>query len=162
MTPERPFGCPGVPCHPQDRWLGEVELGILDLGVLAILRAFLQTFSDPASQGWKAAFATGRQIEAPSGPDVALGVLEALETMRRARVSTFRFSNPACLSCAAILSEHERRFVLVFRGLRLGHRSEALTHAMLLCEGNDTGPFIAALERLVEQVEPDHEAARSG
>ena len=72
--------------------------------------------------------------------DIVLGVLAAVRTMRVARVSTFRHSNPACPQCSRILTEHERQFKGAFTVIR----NAASAHAMRLCEGNDTTRVLAA------------------
>jgi len=143
--------------------LKDASLDQIENAVLEVSRYYWQAFAIPASQSWlRALHVAERRFGAQAGGEVGLGVLAAVQAMRMSRFSCFRFNNPACEDCASILSDDERRFVDVFRDVRRGSLGSATTHAMILCEGNDTSGLIhrmADLVRLTCSMEPAARAA---
>jgi len=114
-----------------------------------------QGVAEPYVQSWTSGFSVGHyHLERTDGAEIALDILEAIQSMRHARVSCFRFSNPRCTGCAGILGEHERLLMQSFRAVRRGKTGEARTHAMLLCEGNDTDEFLYRLAILARSTQP--------
>ncbi len=95
------------------------------------------------AEGW-----LGRE----AAPATVFAVFHVIQQMRRSRRSCFRFSNPDCAGCAAQLCAHERLLLNTCRALARGRPDEAAAHAMILCEGNDTGPFLHEMARLARQV----------
>lgn len=145
------------------------ETALVDAGfdqvehsILEICRFFFQTFAQPTCQSWLHALQRADHVFDPEhSAQTAFSILAMVQAMRASRKSSFRFNNPYCPGCAQLLTEHERQFMGVFRGLRAGHLSEAQTHAMLLCEGHDTTAFLdrtASLVGLLAQapVAPDY------
>ena len=129
------------------------ELALADAGfdgaeraVLNVARHFWQTFAVPESQAWLSAMqiAQDASVNDTSG-EFGLEVLAAVQSMRMSRSSCFCFSSPGCPGCSAIVSEHERQFMSVLRAVREGRNGVAQTHAMILCEGNDTAAFLARM-----------------
>ncbi|MBL3569967.1 hypothetical protein DSD19_14860 [Rhodovulum sp. BSW8] len=121
--------------------------------MLTVARHFFQSFAKPQSEGWIRALAAAEQrfrpgMHAASAADMAVRLLAALQELRAARTSGFRFSNPDCPGCAARLTEQERQFMDVLIALRRGKRSKAHAAAMMLCEGNPTDSFLRAMADL--------------
>lgn len=130
--------------------LADADFDVCETTVLEIARCYWQTFAYPASQAWLSAFQRANQGSwGHRGGVIGLQVLEAVQAMRMSRTSCFHFSNPDCKCCSAIVSEHERHFMNVFRSLRDGRVGPARTHAMILCEGNDTGELMERMSVLV-------------
>ncbi|TCP60922.1 hypothetical protein EV663_10797 [Rhodovulum bhavnagarense] len=138
---------------PGDTPLAQAGFDPIEHGVLTIARLFFQSFAFPKSQAWMSAFGRAGQflshglVNARSR-DVAFAVLGAVQEMRKARKSGFRFSNPDCRCCASLLSDHERHFLEVLRALRRGTRSQAHCAAMLVCEGNPADGLLPAMSDL--------------
>lgn len=141
--------------RPEGRGTALEQLDLCDdaLTVLAIARHYFASFACPQQQGWLAAMGTALQAYGDSrGPHVAVAVLSAVQAMRRARQSTFRFNSPGCPCCAGFASQHERAFLASLRATSEGRQDAAAGHAFLLCEGNDSAPFLSALVTLSEVV----------
>lgn len=121
-----------------------------DQVVLQTARYFFESFANPEHQSWllglKCPTLTYGEID---GVRVASLVLGAVQAMRQARQSCFRFNNPHCANCARLLSEHEGLFMRSFIALREGRRPVAFSYAMLLCETNPVDTFLAAQTRLI-------------
>ncbi|MBK1637043.1 hypothetical protein [Rhodovulum adriaticum] len=144
--------CNRTPSH-GDTPLAQAGFDPVEQGVLTIARLFFQSFAFPNSHAWLSAFARAGRLLPPGAVqgrsrDVAFAVLGAVQEMRTARKSGFRFSNPDCPCCASILSDHERHFLEVLRALRRGTRSQAHCAAMLVCEGNPADGLLLAMSDL--------------
>ncbi|BAQ67730.1 hypothetical protein NHU_00561 [Rhodovulum sulfidophilum] len=138
---------------PLDRPLAEAGYDPSEHGVLTVARYYFQSFAFPNSQAWINAFAKAESLFPPGmaragASEIAVAVLAAVQQMRAARGSGFRFSNPDCPGCARILSPHERQFMEVLVALRRGRRSRAHAAAMLICEGNASETFLVAMSDL--------------
>ena len=145
--------------HASDRLLGDAGYDAEELVVLTVARYNFKTFSEPHGQAWMKAFGFARSVLGEGrGAWIACAVMDLVQEMRLSRRSTFWFSNPDCPGCANILCECERQLMGVVVALRRGRRSEAHTHAMLLCEGHDTSAFLKAAERLTNAM-PVHPLA---
>ncbi|MEM8591966.1 MAG: hypothetical protein AAGF13_05515 [Pseudomonadota bacterium] len=141
-------GCEGRP-HGNERRVAGMGYDKTERSLLVIARFYFLTFSDPSSQGWMRASAAARAaFDEPHASYIAAAVLEAVNELRIARGSAFEFSNPDCPGCSQILCEAERQFMEALTAVRLGRVSAAYASAMLLCEGGNSVPLIAALERL--------------
>lgn len=157
-----PGGCCNRSPSPKEIGLGEAGYNDVEDAILEISRYFFQTFAIPEAQSWL----TGMQraesrFAGAAGPGIAFDILAAVQAMRMSRVSPFRFNNPSCPGCSAIVSEHERQFVGVYRAVRRGHRGEAQMHALLLCEGNATACLMRRMEALVASTKPYVQATLS-
>ncbi|MEL6736478.1 MAG: hypothetical protein AAFO98_11520, partial [Pseudomonadota bacterium] len=84
--------------------------------------------------------------------------LDVLNEMRMSRQSSFRFSNPRCECCAAMITQDERYLVQVLQNIRNHKLSAATSTAMLLCEGNDSRGFLQATRDFCATVWPDHQS----
>jgi hypothetical protein len=118
--------------------------------ILTLARFFFQTFAIPESQSWIPGFDMAEEIFGEAeGPIIGTRLLAALRGVRYARRSVYYFNSPTCECCAAVVTEHERRFMAAFRGVREGHLGQARTELMMLCEGNDITQALGAMTRLV-------------
>lgn len=129
--------------------LAETDYDFEEKAVLEVARFFWQSFAVPETQSWLLALQCAEDnFDHLGASNTGLLVLASVQSMRMSRVSCFQFNNPMCKGCASIVSEHERQFMNVFRAVREGSKGRALTHAMILCEGNDTELFISRMEEL--------------
>ena len=117
--------------------------------LLTLARFFFQTFAIPQSQSWMNGLDMAEATFGDTiGPMVAMRMLDALRGVRYARRAVYCFNSPTCKGCAAVVTEHERRFMAAFRGIRSGQIGHAQTELMMLCEGNDITQVIGAMTRL--------------
>ncbi len=129
--------------------MADLDLDAFEHAALAIMRCFFSSFADPACQGWLKAARAAETCFAGDEPGARfLSLLRVVQAMRMARRSPFRFSNPDCAGCAAVLTEAERHLMLALRGARRGRLGAARAHALLLCEGGDATGLLAALDAL--------------
>ncbi|ARE42287.1 hypothetical protein RGUI_4261 (plasmid) [Rhodovulum sp. P5] len=143
--------------EPGDVPVSNAGFDTLEHAALTVARYYFQSFAFPKSEGWVKGFALAEHNFHPravpaKASEVAVAILAAVQEMRAARKSGFRFSNPDCAGCARVLCGPERHFMEVLTALRRGSRSHAHTAALLLCEGNPTQPFLRAMEDLVGPV----------
>ncbi|MEO9650243.1 MAG: hypothetical protein ABJ360_04015 [Roseobacter sp.] len=144
---------------PGDKELSLVDAGYdpVEMAVLEIARCYWQTFAVPQSQSWLYAIS---YAERHFGGTASNKILSAVQAMRMSRISCFRFNNPVCPECAAIVSEHERQFINTFIAMRSRRRGSAETHAMILCEGNDTRSLLDRMDDLVQTICPERVSRR--
>lgn len=134
---------------PKEMALSEAGYDDIEEAILTIARYYFQTFALPQTQSWLAALQVAdTRFPGTSSAGIAMDILAAVQAMRMSRSSPFRFSNPACPGCSQIIGEHERQFMCVVQAARRGQMGSARTHAMLLCEGNDTEALIARMVAL--------------
>lgn len=136
--------------------LAEAGLDDAETSILEVARWFWQSFAMPQTQAWLMALHLAKhRFREQRGGTVGLEILATVQAMRHSRASCFRFNNPACQCCAAFVSEHERQFMSVFRAVRDEREGPARTHAMLLCEGNNTEFLIERMTELVRVTYPE-------
>ncbi|MEM6621889.1 MAG: hypothetical protein AAF674_06635 [Pseudomonadota bacterium] len=148
-----------------DRTPSEKEVSATDAGldgdersVLEISRFYFMSFASPDSHAWMVAIGRARNRFAESAaPSIAVSILEAVQSMRCSRISTYIFNSPTCPCCSEILSEHERQFIGILVATRCQRRSEAHTHAMLLCEGNPVEDLLERMKSLARLLGPRSE-----
>ncbi|MEM6371235.1 MAG: hypothetical protein AAF727_00420 [Pseudomonadota bacterium] len=146
-------GCSKGSTAPGDTPLAALDVDPVEYGFLNAARFFCLSFSEPCSGAWVTAL-----LGAPSffpGDDSAETMrcaLAVVHEMRTSRRSTFRFSNPRCEACAAIVTEHERHLVQMVQHARAGRGSMMASSAMLLCEGHDTARVCAAAQGFASHV----------
>lgn len=138
--------------HQQDSFemlVADAGYDQIEKGLLTIFRHFFQTFAVPEQQGWMIAFQSAyKSFPGGQAADIGVGAFSVVQAMRSARRTGFWFSNPDCPVCSAVLCTDERQLMEALVATRRGQRSRAHAHALLLCEGNDTGPFLDALNHL--------------
>jgi len=143
--------------HPKDCYVSDLPLTLEEQIALTIARHFFQSFAQPASYAWINAFAEAEaRFGMDAGPGIAARLLAGLQAMRRARRSVFMFNSASCRGCAAIATEHERRLMLSIHALRRRRTSEARLEIMLLCEGNEVEPVLAALAAVARALGDEH------
>lgn len=131
----------------------DADFDSVEAKVLEVSRYFWQTFAIPETQSWLYALKVAAEYSAfRDGCEFGLCVLSAVQAMRMSRKSCFHFNSPTCEGCAAIISDHERHYMHIFRAVRDNHLSQARSHAIILCEGNDTNDLIARISDLVQVI----------
>ncbi|MEM7422619.1 MAG: hypothetical protein AAF334_02795 [Pseudomonadota bacterium] len=141
-------------CHHRDpsskeMLVSEANLDMGEITILEICRYFFVSFTSPCSHAWMKAFVKAESMFPPdSAAEVAWRTAAFLQGMRTSRRSIFQFNSPNCPGCARILSEHERQLLGVLVATRCNRESEAMTHAMVICEGNSTDSLLAATRDL--------------
>ncbi|MEM9707545.1 MAG: hypothetical protein AAF871_02045 [Pseudomonadota bacterium] len=124
----------------------------IETAILEVARFYWQTFAMPETQSWLMAHHRSEvRFGQEMGGLLGLDILSAVQAMRMARTSCFKFNNPGCPHCAEIVSEHERQFMNVLQSIRAKRMGATITHAMLLCEGNDASAFIQRMAEVAER-----------
>lgn len=117
--------------------------------VLGISRRFFATFSEPEAHGWMEAFEEAERVfPPPFGATLALAVMRAIRVLRQSRRTVFNFAHPDCAICDLTITQEERYLISTLRSVRRSQRSEALTYALLVCEGCDPEQLVQAFEVL--------------
>ncbi|MEL6508174.1 MAG: hypothetical protein AAFQ47_13285 [Pseudomonadota bacterium] len=146
----RPTRCCGAP-NANPKLARTDNLNPFEGKILTIARCFFQSFAFPAGQTWIESFKMADNFfKSEDAAQYALGTLNVVQTMRVARNSTFKFSNPLCPGCASLLTEAERQLTSALAAVRMGQRSTAHIHALLLTEGNDPQPMLRAMKELCD------------
>ncbi|MEM1429748.1 MAG: hypothetical protein AAGG09_09840 [Pseudomonadota bacterium] len=145
--------------HERGTPVAELKYSPAERAVLAVARAYFNSFACPATQGWiggisEALHAFGEE----RGPEVAVAVLSVVQCMRRARSSVFRFNSPDCPRCALFVTGHEQMLMAAARAAARGRLDAAGAHATLLCEGSDVRKFLKSLETLADKAFPPTDA----
>ncbi|GAA4222096.1 hypothetical protein GGQ68_001236 [Sagittula marina] len=134
-----------------------------ELIMITIARHYFGSFAAPDQQGWLGGVSAALRFYGHDiGPHAAVAVLSAVQAMRRSRISAFRFNSADCAHCAAHLSENERQFLNTCRAMATNRREAAKGHAMILCEGNDTQPFLEAMAVMAQVCKISRVTPRSG
>ena len=130
--------------------IGELDLSPVEFSILCAARFFFASFAEPNSQSWLSVVLSSEDFF-PKGdsPLIVKNVLTMVHELRTSRKSVLRFSSPRCIDCSAILTAEERHIIMMLKELQRGSHSSASTHAMLLCEGNETGGLLKASETLL-------------
>lgn len=150
----RPSNALGATHHDHDLAGNEMRLDragldLVEISVLAVQRSFFQSFATPASQSWMhGADIASERFGERNGMSIWRAVLAQVQQMRLARQSCFSFSNPLCAVCRQVLTADERQLAFTLKAIRQGRSDWARTHAMILCEGGEVGPFIQATQDL--------------
>ncbi len=152
-------------------------LGLDDFetGLLAVLRHFLTAFAHPESHAWQTAFrVAGERWGEARGPQIAMGLLQVLHSMRGARRSSFEFANPLCVTCRTQATGTEAAFLHMLQAMRRDRTDLARNAVLILTEGTmDAGLIQSALAfaarhpalsgtipLLADEAEPDWSAPR--
>lgn len=141
---------------PKETTIQEAGYDSVETAVLEVARYYWQTFAIPQSQSWLGALQRSETcFPGLNGVEVGLETLASVQAMRMSRISCFNFNNPGCPDCSRIVSEHERQFMNVLQAIRMGRIGAAKTHAMILCEGNETDALIRRMIELAKALTPD-------
>lgn len=134
----------------------QFKLSSCEAKVLKVARYYFMTFADPSKQAWLDANDYSiKHFSADQGPYVALAILSAIQSMREARQSEFKFNNPECKVCSKLLTEHEKGLINTIRCKVNGEDQAASAHAFILCEGNDSSQFLTSTLILAAICFPD-------
>jgi len=116
------------PHRPTEDALPIETLGLdeMERGLLAVLRHFLNSFSEPESQSWQMGFAiAAERWGETSGPRRAMALLTVVQAMRRARPVAFRHANPLCPSCRGFVTPEEASLMRMLQAMRRDWTAEA-------------------------------------
>lgn len=123
--------------------------------VLHIVRRYCASYARTSRPYWEDAIDVAiANFGDFHGPAVAVAALNVLRKMRPYRKSVFRFNNPYCKECSKKLTECERLLIQTLHCVRHNDQSGAAVEALMLCEGNETGPFIDEVGRLSNALLP--------
>ncbi|MEM6933225.1 MAG: hypothetical protein AAF526_06490 [Pseudomonadota bacterium] len=120
-----------------------------ELAVLEVSRRFFAAFAHPEEHGWMDAFEQAEQMfPPPFGATLALAVSRTIRVLRSTRTTPFEYAHPSCQFCDKIITQEERYLISILRAVRKERASEAVTHALLVCEGGEPERLVAAFEAL--------------
>lgn len=147
-------------CSPRTAFGPAPAPGSYPWALLQILRLQIQSQIAPERHSWQRGLALAGAIWGQvEGPQVFAALAGMLDRMGRSRRSMFRFSNPDCSGCAAMMTAHESLFLQIITLTLRAQDDKAERVAFLLCEGNDISGLVQAAVRLA-QLLPSEAAAR--
>jgi len=124
-------------------------LGLDDFetGLLSVLRHFLTAYARPETQAWQFAFSVAAERWGSArGPQIAMGLLPVLQSLRGARRGPFDFANPLCETCRTYVTGTEAAFMTMLQAMRRDRSDQARPAVLALTEGTmDPGLIQAAL-----------------
>jgi hypothetical protein len=145
MKNQKQEGC-GKVASEKECLLSDLNLPTSHEPVLHILRHYFNGFAVPQSMSGITAFTTTNvAYDEIYGPQVAVKTLQMLQDIRLSRRSPFNFNSPACPNCRRIITEHERRVLLVLKAINASLFGQARTELMMLFEGNDIDQALRAV-----------------
>lgn len=125
--------------------VGTLGLDEFETGLLAVMRHFLTTFAQPETQGWQAAFMiAGQRWGEARGPQIAMGLLSVLQSLRGARRGDFGFANPLCPECRAHATGTEAAFLRMLQAMRRDRADLAREAVLVVSEGTMAPGLIQA------------------
>ena len=133
----------------------EISLDYLNLkpiehSILTAARFYFSSFARPEESAWmNVVMFSERFFPGENSSKIAQALLIVVHEIRISRRSTLRFQDPVCIKCKNRATTEERHFVLMIKEVWSKRSATALTHAMLLCEGNKTSDLLRAINKLV-------------
>lgn len=119
--------------------ISALGLDPLDFSFLTAARYFCLSFAEPSEHSWVTVMLSSTSFfPDPGSAEAMRRVLAVVHEMRSSRRSAFRFSNPRCEGCSAIVTDDERHLVQLIQATRAQRPSLAAPSAILLCEGHDS------------------------
>ncbi|SFR05209.1 hypothetical protein [Poseidonocella sedimentorum] len=147
---------------PAPRALRGLALDPSEFVILSVLRLYVSSFTAPERQHWLAGLTCAQRFFGEeAGPGAACAILAGVQALRQSRVSPLRITAPEGPGPARALTDHERLFILSLRAMRQGQKTAAEGFALLLCEGNDTGPLLRSLAKIAALSPPAQGAAKA-
>ncbi|MEO1686466.1 MAG: hypothetical protein AAFU61_01030 [Pseudomonadota bacterium] len=147
--------------EPGDETLDALRLSPQMEGALDVMRFYFTSFAQPESQAWIGALEWSVATAGPTlGSRVAYQAMRLVQALRGSRTAPFRFSNPCCPTCRKIVTETERRLLMLIVHLQRNELSSAHAEAMLICEGHDAGRLLVEAETLSRILQPGAANAR--
>ncbi|MEM8576687.1 MAG: hypothetical protein AAGF60_02445 [Pseudomonadota bacterium] len=129
------------PCNARPRAdetsIDTLNLDPFEFGFLSAARYFMVAFTGDQSAWINTVLNADAFFPGPRSAETMREALRVIQHMRAARRSCFRFSNPRCPCCAAIVTADERHLIQMVQHTRATRTSLAASSAMLLCEGHD-------------------------
>ena len=149
------------PCHAKptgsDCYLASLQTDTIDFAFLTAARFFCVSFSNGDHCAWVTAILGAESFfPGPNSSEKMRKALAVVHEMRSSRKSVFRFSNPRCTGCSAIITQDERYLLQMVQQARFGQMSKANSFAMMLCEGNATDRVLAAVTGFADIVRHEH------
>lgn len=134
-----------------EQLLEHAGFDVAEKNVLRLTRAFILSMADRKNprRNQNLQDATSR-FDPEQADEITHAVVGLLGSVRKARQAPFFYSNPNCLNCRKILTEHERRLIEALAATRRGQRSKAYTQIMLICEGNPDDEVHHSMRRLAD------------
>ena len=130
--------------------LDDLNLKPIEHSILTAARFYFSSFARPEESAWmNVVMFSERFFPGENSSKIAQALLIVVHEIRISRRSTLRFQDPVCINCKNKATTEERHFILMIKEVRLKRRATALTHAMLLCEGNNTSELLRAITKLV-------------
>lgn len=130
--------------------LDYLNLKPIEHSILTAARFYFSSFARPEESAWmNVVMFSERFFPGENSSKIAQALLIVVHEIRISRRSTLRFQDPVCINCKNKATTEERHFVLMIKEVWLKRRATALTHAMLLCEGNNTSELLRAITKLV-------------
>jgi len=141
------------PVQEGDVSLTSLQLEPAEYSILCASRFFFSSFANPETPSWMTVI-VGSQDFFPvkESARIVQAILVVIHEVRLSRKSTLRFSNPHCLDCRNNVTFEERHFVSMIRKVYAQRPEAAITHAMLLCEGNQTTDLLRSVENLIKLI----------
>jgi hypothetical protein len=135
----------------QGTLIKELQLEPTELVILKISRYYFLNFVDPIKQNWLNAINEALdKFGHKKGPEIAVTVLAAIQTMRRSRISPFCFNSPECECCSIFITDNERNFLNIVRSVSKGNMKKASTYGFVLCESNEPEMLIKSIQILTK------------
>lgn len=132
-----------------DGLLEDCRFDRFETSALEVSRYLFSSFAHPLSHGWMDAFERAEEIfPPPFGSTIALALVRCIRVLRLCRTTRFSFINADCKACSRLVTQEERHFISILRATRQNRRSEAVTFATMVCEGQNPEHLVAAFERL--------------
>lgn len=88
------------------------------------------------------------------GDRICAAVVQMVHVMAISRSDGFRYSNPFCAGCAAVLTQPEHLLLHVLHHTRRAQPGQAIAHAVMLCDSRPVGPLIDAAAELARLAPP--------
>ena len=142
-------------CH-QAAQEGDVSLASLELeateySILSAARFFFSSFANPETPSWMTVVIASEDFfPVKDSARIVQSILIVIHEVRVSRKSTLRFSNPHCVDCQNNVTAEERHFISMVRKMNSNRPEAAVTHAMLLCEGNQTTNLLVSVGHLIK------------
>lgn len=133
--------------------LASLDADDIDFAFLSAARFFFLTFAEKDQAAWVTAI-LGTESFFPGGnsAETMRRALAVVHEMRTSRRSMFRFSNPRCQGCSAIVTQDERYLLQMVQHARARRMSQVASSAMLLCEGNAIDRVVTAAQDFADIV----------
>ena len=134
--------------------LTSLQLEATEYSTLSAARFFFSSFANPETPSWMTVVIASEDFfPVKDSARIVQAILVVIHQVRLSRKSTLRFSNPHCVDCQNNVTAEERHFISMFRKMSANRPEAAVTHAMLLCEGNQTSSLLDSVNKLITLLE---------